>query len=270
MGMDIFPRAMTAGRDSVRKFRRADAALKVTGRGRYHLKFMQVEGKMLSAWLRMVAGNYRAFSLAETIIVIGISAILVSLLLPLLGKMTARAGEAACMGNLRQLTAAASLYSAENDGFLPGARMADAQGGIVNWYQVISPYIVKDDLLRLSCPTWKRSGYFNTNSGTYAWNFQLGWWNRNTQIWEVAQRKVHAHPNPSSESMIVDGSGKTAADLNNYYQYDYGQPNSGNTCPALHRKGFHAAFIDGHVEWKSKDSILNLPRTNIFWAPASL
>lgn len=230
---------------------------------------MQARGNHSSAGREALVRLPQAFSLTEILVAVGIGTLIISLLLPQLGNMVSRAGEAKCLGNLRQLSGAAMLYSSENDGLLPGARMADEQGGVVHWYQVLSTYVPKNDQLRLSCPVWKKKGYFNTNSGTYAWNMQLGWWNHKTQLWEVTQRKIQAHPNPSQESMIVDGSGKTAADLNNYYQYDYGQPSSGNVCPALHRQGFNAAFIDGHVEWKSKDSILNLSRTNIFWSPAS-
>jgi len=58
------------------------------------------------------------FSLAELLTVVGLIALLTSLLLPVLGKVRAAAGSAACAANLRQMGVAWLAYTTENKGRL--------------------------------------------------------------------------------------------------------------------------------------------------------
>ena len=59
-----------------------------------------------------------AFSLVELIVVIGIIAVLLAMLMPILGRARAEANRVACMSNLRQLLQAQLMYAAESKGFL--------------------------------------------------------------------------------------------------------------------------------------------------------
>src|SRR5688500_17206831 len=61
----------------------------------------------------------RAFTLIELLVVIGVVALLVSLLLPALGRARSRARQIKCHSNLRQMMTTASLYAVNNDGRLP-------------------------------------------------------------------------------------------------------------------------------------------------------
>lgn len=72
-----------------------------------------------------------AFTLVELLIVIGIIAILVSLLLPAVGKMREQGRQVQCMSNLRALGTAMLAYAADNDGFLPAtAQNVVDSGGV--------------------------------------------------------------------------------------------------------------------------------------------
>ena len=68
--------------------------------------------------------NHRAigFTLIELLVVIAIIALLMALLQPVLSKAKAKAQEATCLNNLRQLQICAKLYSLDYDGFLPPNR----------------------------------------------------------------------------------------------------------------------------------------------------
>lgn len=82
----------------------------------------------------------------------------------------------------------------------------------------------------------------------------------------IYPRTLSSVPRPASESMVVDATGQKPEDMNEYYQADYCDPNSGNTCPALHRNGFNALFVDGHVEWFGKQWINNRASSDVFWS----
>jgi prepilin-type N-terminal cleavage/methylation domain-containing protein/prepilin-type processing-associated H-X9-DG protein len=60
----------------------------------------------------------RGFTLTELLIVVGLIALLVSLFLPVLGRMRSAAAAATCLSNLRQMGTAWTMYMAENRGQL--------------------------------------------------------------------------------------------------------------------------------------------------------
>ena len=60
-----------------------------------------------------------AFTLVELLVVIGIIAVLIGILLPVLGNATTRARTVACQANLRSINQALVMYTGENKGSYP-------------------------------------------------------------------------------------------------------------------------------------------------------
>src|SRR5688572_14184333 len=65
------------------------------------------------------ASRHAGFTLVELLVVIGIIALLISILLPALNGVRRRAQSTACMSDVRQIFMAMSMFATDNKGHLP-------------------------------------------------------------------------------------------------------------------------------------------------------
>lgn len=101
------------------------------------------------------------FTLIELLVVIAIIALLLSIIMPALGKVKAQARSLVCKANLRSLVLGMKLYAEENDG-----KSMEMQFGLVGeyWFDQLMPYLgqasgqydVKEQLQVGFCPSTKR------------------------------------------------------------------------------------------------------------------
>lgn len=79
--------------------------------------------------------NRRAFTLVELLVVIGIIAVLISVLLPALGRARDSAKQTACASNLRQVSLAMLVYINDNRGKFP--RAYSGIDGSYSWHSLL-------------------------------------------------------------------------------------------------------------------------------------
>jgi prepilin-type N-terminal cleavage/methylation domain-containing protein/prepilin-type processing-associated H-X9-DG protein len=85
--------------------------------------------------------NSHAFTLIELLVVIAIIAILASILFPVFAQAREKARQASCTSNMKQIGMGVTMYAQDYDEGLPLAAYNPAGQPLVQWYDVIEPYV---------------------------------------------------------------------------------------------------------------------------------
>lgn len=95
--------------------------------------------------------SVRGFTLVELLVVIGIIAVLISILLPSLNAARRAADRTKCLSALRQVGGAFFMYSNEWKGYMPRVRYTWNSGTReIRWHDSISKYIMNGQQLNVS------------------------------------------------------------------------------------------------------------------------
>ena len=230
----------------------------------------------------------RGFTLVELLVVIGIIALLISILLPTLGRAREAANAVKCLSNLRQLGMAFQMYSNANQGRFPASGMANQASGWIYWDaprpledSALAPFTNKfvpaDAMICPSDDVTNRPGA--GVGGPYKYSYAFNRFFTTDGNWQGVTR-IQAVRNSSEKILLVEEDERTINDgrwephLGNYFaEYPVGEkgvdllairhdrkrkfPDSPHVggwswIPNPDRRG-NAAFVDGHAESVPRD-----------------
>lgn len=220
----------------------------------------------------MKNNNSHKFTLIELLVVVAIIGILVSFLLPILGKARKSAQATVCISNLKNLSLAMNMYIGDNDGsLLVSRRLVSNQHlwwkaqmlmllrpneqvvSFDNGTNFISDAVTQDEF---KCPLVD-NGVTNLNAGGYGYNILLGSSLEN-------QLNINDLTAPSQTYAMGDGSDEKSLaswKLGLLRRASLGAMEVGNR----HKDGMNIVHADGSVIFKKQVSVLSGANGDVNW-----
>jgi prepilin-type N-terminal cleavage/methylation domain-containing protein/prepilin-type processing-associated H-X9-DG protein len=225
----------------------------------------------------MRAAQSKNFTLIELLVVIAIIAVLVSMLLPAIGRARDVARDIQCASNWKQCATGLFMYSADNKDCVPPFNGESTLSPIyVKWQDSIFFYIYPDKTLSkvpyngyyygnpkatpftpygvFKCPSQMLEGNGNQYRH-YGLNFYVAYFKGTSTVVDCNIARVR---NPSARMLGMD------VDRTDNPRADSGDP----TTWGLRHKGkmgLNALYVDGHVQGMTMNSIPTSAWANPFW-----
>jgi len=200
----------------------------------------------------------RGFTLIELLVVIAVIAILAAILFPVFSRARAKARQASCLSNQKQIALALLMYADDYDEMLPPGWYEASPGVFISWdTHFVQPYIKSSNLL--ICPEAKQPAYgYPEVMGQGAYLGAFGSPSETVLLSDIKKcfdpggavfgpnHQLHAPSNFGSPPT------KPANDADD-------QPIAGDatwvTRPrGLHNGGANVAYLDGHAKWSKTDA----------------
>jgi len=199
------------------------------------------------------------FTLIELLVVIAIMGILMSLLFPALSQAKAKAQEARCLNNLKQLGLATLMYAEDHKGLIqidaplePGVTW----GSILSTNQNLRPFEV------FVCPSYAPRRFTNWFK-TYGVRLDPLPENVSGDFNEVLKTDSLAKPSEYFHLTDTTSRGRQGIGAEQYY---YFRIDAEKQVHARHDRKANGLFIDGHVESARRSRLESLGITALYSA----
>ena len=201
------------------------------------------------------------FTLIELLVVVAIIGILVSLLLPVLGRARKESRRAVCLGKLKQMSLAIKMYADDNDQYAP----IDKDQTNKRWNDLLSlsNYLPSDNTGFRSCPSgglvdadWKST--LAVNGLLIEENFSA----------ETPYQLTTSHP--AETMLLMDSYQFSRRQFPGYFTSEKLVDSDSQIRIARHNGKANTLFIDGHGEARTSTQLMFSAGTSpdsIFWNP---
>ena len=168
----------------------------------------------------------KGFTLIELLVVIAIIAILAAILFPVFARARAKAQQASCLSNVKQLQLAQLMYASDYDDTLPPYAYNSGTNWL-GWQELILPYIKNTQIYVCPADSTANAVYNGPTilKASYGWNNQNG----------GAGMRLTTALYPVEMLGISDANLWTIA--------------SEAQLNPLHNDGMNMSFNDGHTKW---------------------
>jgi len=214
----------------------------------------------------------KGFTLIELLVVIAIIAILAAILFPVFARARAKAQQASCLSNIKQIALADQMYASDWDDYLVPAEGSVKTGddpGYACWAAWLYPYIKNWDIL--VCPAarhWRNPSYCHDGAPHplycgYGCNdcvncsdgLEMGFSGvLPNDGWIILRVPLTSLAHPVSTIDFCDSRGLSASDPNrgvqSFYAWDWiGLDPAASYIGKPPQEGANFAFCDGHAKW---------------------
>lgn len=221
----------------------------------------------------------RGFTLIELLAVIAIIAILAGLLLPALSRAKGQAQGTACLGNIRQLMLAWSMYADDSlDRYVNNHGIDQTRADRNTWVNNVLDWTASEENTNLvyvtrgllgpyaggaagvfHCPSDKSRALCGPRTRSYSMNSQVGdpgvLTNRFNPDY-IQFYKAGDLPVPAQIFVFIDEHPDTIND--GFFMNRLHEPNWGNLPASYHNRAAMLSFADGHTEshrWQVPDTV---------------
>jgi len=212
------------------------------------------------------------FTLIELLVVVSIIALLVSMLLPALGKARDQAKSVVCQARLSQLNLMMQYYFDHSNGIYPPSLSTEGKGAglrYVTWIERIVTVGKIENPAFFRCPSDRNSAWTKFDSlfnyyaaSSYGLNFaflsfgreDMGW---NSNLYASGMPKIRiSHVKDPYQTIMVADSGRDDGVLSSTYVVS---PLVGGNLPVAnrHRGKVNVLWCDGHVAPITRDRIVD-------------